>query len=243
MGQNVQLYLVLIVFAFSALSWAWNKFREYKQVQEVREATRRRREEELRTGRAAPPTASVGTPVAARTPNLEELAAKRQAQLEELRARQQAKSRPGQKPTPAARAASVPTPARRTLATPPSPRGPAPAKAPPRGRPVPPAPQAPARGRGTPKPPVRPPVVIGRPPAPVGRPAPGTRPAPRPAPRPTLIIQEEPEVVRPTLRSQHVEQVHEQLKVAPMRELLGSVNSLRQAIVLSEILAPPVSMR
>lgn len=82
MQGNYHLILVLIFFAFSALSWLIGKLREQAAIKKARDENRRAREEELRTGRVAePPAPTRGGELA----ELRELAAKRQEQLRQMR--------------------------------------------------------------------------------------------------------------------------------------------------------------
>jgi hypothetical protein len=82
MQGNYHLILVLIFFAFSALSWLIGKLREQAAIKKARDENRRARDEELRTGRVAEaPSQTRGGELA----ELRELAAKRQEQLRQMR--------------------------------------------------------------------------------------------------------------------------------------------------------------
>jgi colicin import membrane protein len=103
----IQFALLFLVFGFSAASWLYGKLREQAELKKMRDAQRRRREQELRTGRmtraqaeaeAAATAGAAGAGGAAtagakagssRDPEeLRRLAERRQAQLRELRERQ-----------------------------------------------------------------------------------------------------------------------------------------------------------
>lgn len=217
------------------------KINEQAELRRIEMERQRIRDEMLRTGRApaeaqsrestrsAPrPTPQGGA--AART-NLEEIAKRRQAQLEELRRRQQAAR---------AQASARPTPAR-----------PVPPTAP--GRP---GPQA----HPTPQPrPTAGPTPQARP-QPVRRPAPPAqrRPAPtRSAPTPRRPSRSRtPEVVPPAAIRKRQRRLGEvgglgSIEVVapptaatptPVR-IPRTTDAWRRAIVLSELLAPPVSLR
>lgn len=262
MGNHPQLIVLLVFFGLSALSWAVNKAREHKQVQQAREAQRRRREQELRTGREeqAQPTAG-GQGHSGPLPSLQELAAKRQAQLEELRARQQAKARGASVATGAAATRPAPQPRPAMRPAPPAPGVPRPPRKPTPAvtRPAPPAatpvPQTGPRGRSgrpapparAPKAPARRPIVIGQPPA-----------------KPAKTTPKPPQVVEPVRKPGLAEStgVSDDFGESTTRGLLGGLApefqpepvggpktgsftpaAMRRAIILSEILAPPVSMR
>lgn len=84
------LWMLLIFFGLSALSWVVGKMREQATIRKQKEEARQRYEEQLRTGRDAEPgpqrTVSPQTPVPA------DLAERRQAQLRELRRQQQGRT-------------------------------------------------------------------------------------------------------------------------------------------------------
>jgi len=104
------LITILLFFGFTFLSWLFGKLKEQAEVNKQRQATQRRREEMLRTGRGVQPQPA-GGPYAVRRPegqpqaamSAEELASRRQAQLramreEQLRRLRQGAQRPGQGP-------------------------------------------------------------------------------------------------------------------------------------------------
>jgi hypothetical protein len=81
-GGNYHLILVLLFFAFSAVSWVVGKLREQAAIKKARDEMKRARDEELRTGRAvAQPAPTRGGELA----ELRELAMKRQQQLQQMR--------------------------------------------------------------------------------------------------------------------------------------------------------------
>jgi hypothetical protein len=81
-GGNFHLIIVLLFFAFSAISWVVGKLREQAAIKKARDEMKRTRDEELRTGRAvAPPAPTRGGELA----ELRELAMKRQQQLQQMR--------------------------------------------------------------------------------------------------------------------------------------------------------------
>lgn len=90
--QNPQLYIFLLIIAFSVLQWIFRKVQEQRAIKKVEQAREREKLERLRTGRVeseqsrAPDTSS-DPEVAVRT-RLEELAERRRRQIEELRRRQ-----------------------------------------------------------------------------------------------------------------------------------------------------------
>lgn len=90
--QNNQLYFLLLFLALSAGSWVVGQLREKAQIKKARDAARRKYEEQLRTGRTeedVPPT------LVASAPSSQDLFQKRQAQLRDLR-RQQEQARSAQ---------------------------------------------------------------------------------------------------------------------------------------------------
>lgn len=266
--NNPQFLVLLIFFALSGLSWAVNKAREQKQIKQAREAQHRRREEELRTGRASgEEDGSVGP--SAPLPSLQELAAKRQKQLEELRARQQAKARDGGRPGPVARpipgstvrqapptVPNAPRPVR--SATPPIPV-PRPAGSPGRGVPKPARGSQPPRpiGQGVPGPPrgrgaaKRKPIVIGSAPAKPRTPAPvrrieDDRPVRRGIAASLDMITDDfgESSTKGLLTDIHAESMGVTAETTNLVEKgMLSRASLRQAIIMNEVLSPPVSLR
>lgn len=117
MGNNLQFWVFVVVFAFSGMSWVVRKLQEQAAIKAAKDREARRREEILRTGRdpAAGEGASEGSLDDAQA-RLRELAQRRQEQLRELRKREQA----GGGETAAARPA-VPQPAQAPQAPRPAP--------------------------------------------------------------------------------------------------------------------------
>lgn len=252
--NNPQFVVLLIFFGLSGLSWIMNKLREQKQIKQINDARRKRREEELRTGRSTPASpggdsSQQGEPL----PSLEELAARRQRQLEELRARQQAKARQGGKATPPVVRPTGTVPQSRPTIRPAPPVAPPQAPQPP-VRPIPPSPaQRVPTGRAKPGAPKRRQIVIGSPP----------KPKPQPS-RPTPI--REAEQPSRTLRAlASTTGVSDEFGEATTHGLLTNIHAeatgsqdsgvgiagvgafsrdaMRRAIIMSEVLSPPVSMR
>jgi hypothetical protein len=131
LGNYIQLLVLLLVFAASAIGWVWRKYQEQREIQRIERDRERRRMEGYRTGKfdtdVAPTTFGVdtqqpkptmqapGSPTipaggtAAPTAEdvkrrLAELAERRRAELEALRKRGQSGA-----PAPAAPAAPAPT--------------------------------------------------------------------------------------------------------------------------------------
>lgn len=101
MGTNYQVWIFVLLAAFSAISWAVKKLQEQAAIKAAQEREARRSDEILRTGRDPQAQAE-----AARAPGslddaqarLRELAQRRQAQLRELRKREQAQGQQGAPP-------------------------------------------------------------------------------------------------------------------------------------------------
>ncbi len=114
-GNLVNLLVFALVIGAPALSWIVGKMKEAAEMKRLRDVSRRRMDEQLRTGRAAEdadpeaaptPTAQPAKP--ARTASdLQALAQRRQAQLRALRQRQAGAPAPAAPPT--VRARPVPT--------------------------------------------------------------------------------------------------------------------------------------
>ena len=103
----VQVWFIIGVFFFSALSAVGKKLSELKQARAIQQERQRRMNEAMRTGRPIPdPSEEQAAEVEARKQRLAELQKRREAQLEELRRRRQemlARQRSGtatQGPTP-----------------------------------------------------------------------------------------------------------------------------------------------
>ncbi len=101
MPQNYQVWIFVLLAAFSAISWVVKKLQEQAAIKAAQEREGRRSDEILRTGRDPQAQAE-----AARAPGnlddaqarLRELAQRRQAQLRELRKREQAQGQQGAPP-------------------------------------------------------------------------------------------------------------------------------------------------
>lgn len=115
MGNNLQFWVFVIVFAFSGISWVVRKLQEQAAIKAAKDREARRREEILRTGRdpAAGDGASEGSLDDAQA-RLRELAQRRQEQLRELRKREQAGGGEAATPRPAAPQSTQPSQAPRT---------------------------------------------------------------------------------------------------------------------------------
>lgn len=82
-GNYTQLFIILAAFGLSFLSWLIGKLKEQAQIKRMRDQIQRQQEAELRTGRSSQPVAQPSR--GAELQELKELAARRQAQLRELR--------------------------------------------------------------------------------------------------------------------------------------------------------------
>ncbi|TVQ75779.1 MAG: hypothetical protein EA380_10060 [Phycisphaeraceae bacterium] len=239
--QNLFQYLFpLLIIGLPALSWIFQKLNENYQAKKEQEAERRRQEESLR--QTVPITTRREMPEEEdpREQRRRELAARRAEQLRQLRERQEQRagtlvSQP-QAPAPP-RPAGLPRP---------------PAQASPGGiTPVPPRP-----GMPTTRPPVRRPQQA-RPTQQTGQPQRSARPARQPAAppgRPQITALPDPALTtyqaELAARSQSVTaseigQSGDELPTARSGRaaaLLGTLD-LRQAIILTEILGKPSSMR
>lgn len=100
MQNNPQIWVVLIVLAFSGISWLFRVLKEQAEKKNAEQARQRRIEELLRTGRDpnqqgdAPTAAPATEPLDSAQARLREIAARRQAQLRELRRKQQGAGTP-----------------------------------------------------------------------------------------------------------------------------------------------------
>ena len=92
MGNNSQLIILLIFATISALSWVFGKLKEQSELKRARDEARRKRDEELRTGRVEQPSPTSRMPPTPAQVRAQDMAARRQAQLEELRRQQQART-------------------------------------------------------------------------------------------------------------------------------------------------------
>lgn len=242
--NNSQFLIFAVVILFSILGTVGKKLKEKQDERQVSMERRRREAERLRTGRVEEPNEPDQASAAAeRQRRLDQLAESRRRQLEELRRRR------------AAAAAGTAAPSTATTQTPtaaPAPPRPAPRPA---QRPTPSRPpqQAPARS-----------------PAPRPRPTPQSRPTPTPAQRAQqrqerASLSRAPELANtpkkrpvaetpaPSRRPGAVSSrgdAAERTMPAPAGQL-GTLSSLRglsraelrRAIILTEVLAPPVSER
>lgn len=232
MGQNfVQFLILALAVGAPVLSWLAGKIKEAHELKRLRDTARKNYEEQLRTGRAPaqPPAATTEQAKPARTAaDLQALAERRQQQLRELRERQI-----GQAPATAPSAPRAPS-------TQPVQR---PTRAPGVRRPMP-------GGKPGGTSPVRP--VAVRSPKQVREsardPARSDAPARRDAQAPTPPGVQ---AVRPALVQAMVQQhvaAAEPAKGGPpvpmgMRSIAPTRQELRRAIVLSELLNRPVSLR
>ncbi len=255
--NNAQILIFLVIIGSSVFGWVFKQLKEQAELKRIENERQRRKLEELRTGRVdepdrpipaqtrvpTPRTSSQTTPQptqASRTSSagqtrLEEIAARRQAQLAELRRRraeQLAKARSG-----GSQPQSPPTsqPGRQP---PRQPAGPAQRPAP---RPV-PVQQAPQKPRATIN---RAPLSQGNPPQ---------------APMPSRRRRSKDKPPRETVEQHHldvaIDDRHLESRLGTSAGAKPAVSShagdlrdmlqgprIRDAILLSEILAPPVSMR
>lgn len=213
----IKLIFFLIVFGFSFLSWVFRKLQEQAAKKKARDAVERRKLESLRTGR------TISEPVAVPTDPAEaarQEAAKRRAQIEELRRRQQERVRQ--------QAAAKTAPPTARPSTPPRDR--------PVARPLPPIVKIP--GSTGPTVPQTRPLPTPKP----ARPAPKRPVAKRPEPKP------EPRRIAAPLTTQ------QPAPTAPAPAGPAGVSGAqpdrprtpadwRRAIIMNEILSPPVSVR
>ncbi len=235
MWNQPHFWVLLVFIGLSFLQWMIRKSQEQAAINRKRQEAMRKREEQLRTGRdpddeqqksrpAQPTPASAEA--AARQARLREL---RQKQLEELRLRN-ARNRAGSTP------ANVEVRAPQRTAQP-----------------------QPSTARGRPTPPTVARPTATTPPARTPRPAPD-----RSAPRPRHASQQAPELkkrpaapqtktpLRDTTTARAFPQATEPVAppptpiAAPSHRPIGPAltpEDWRRAIVLSEVLAPPMSMR
>lgn len=227
--MSTQFIILLIFGGISMLSWVLGKLREQAELKRARDEARRRREEELRTGRSGDAPDSMDARQTAARTRAQELAARRQAQLEQLRRQQQARAQvtlPGgvvivRNPPPPPAPTRAPSPARR----PPSPAGPTGIPVPPRRSTVRPTPAS----RGAPGPRPTPPTAAPPPRAPAPRPAPPRVEAPDFFDRDNSRRGRQGPSVRDLLRGS---------AGAP-----AGAGNLRALIGAMEVLGPPVALR
>ncbi len=236
MGQNinVNLIIVLIILFAPVARLLWAKIQRARANRQVRRESERLQEESLRTGRVFTAPAGPGQPPVNQTPEMRTLAERRQAQIRALREQQANRGRqiPPRTtvllPTSPGYPTTLPGAPFRPVAAPPgarpTPGAPVPVGVPvrqaQRGRQSPPARREAQRGAG--QQPFRggargapPPQAASGPERTTLREAPVTESAP-PAPRPS--------------------------SEAVLGGTLG-VDDLRRAVVLREILDPPLAMR
>lgn len=248
---HISVLVYIGVLLFPAIVAVGKKLQEQKETRRVTQERERRRHEVLRTGRANTPEPAAPrpalSPAAARQQRLQELAEKRRAQLEEIRRRREG--------APAARTSAPPRPNAPSRPTA-RPQAPRPSPQPqqrtsaqrPQARPAPPRPTTPVQ-----RAPARRPQPVPR-----AQPSIGVRRAPRPAPSPAIGAERrdvaslssatEAPVHRTEVGSRAARALRE--SPAPGSHLFGSRGAsgigrldLRRAIVLAELLGPPVSMR
>lgn len=242
-GSSIHLILILLVFGASALSWVIGKLREQAAVKRMKDEARRRTDEELRTGRItdAPAEPSRSSELA----ELRELAARRQQQLQQMRQTQ--KQTAAQRREDAARG-PAPVPIRSTPSQP-SPRPGVPGF--PGKRPA-PASGGPGVPGGASQQPrtrvldVRVPTKKAKESAPF--------PVPVPVPETTRVrrlVADTPSTAAGTTQSAAFPGGDDDRRAAPVgfSAILGlrpgtrDPGALRRALVLSEILGPPVASR
>lgn len=229
MNNWIQILIPVAVILGPLLGQLIKKLNEQAELKKIELERERVRDELLRTGRSpdgvvvqaterarlpAPKPAPQGG-AAART-NLEEIARRRQAQLEELRRRQQAaRVQPTVRPQPTVRAPAPPAgaPARSPIQAAPPTR---------RAQPAPRQQARPARPKG--KQPIR-----------TIRPAGGAGPAPSGYSGPSTTLAQLGTLTNTSSVPAPARQ--------PAMRLPGSVSEWRRAIVLAEVLGPPVSLR
>lgn len=239
-GIPIQLWVVIAVFSFSAIGSIAKKLKQQAEQRKLDGRRKRAEYEAVRTGQTAPPEPDVSSEEAERRRRLEQLAAQRKAQLEELRRRREAQRQQQQRPMPPVQTSTTapPPPARRT--TPPTPARP---QAQPR-----PVPQRQSPQRPSPQP---------RPQAPqrvsveerVRREAYRRQQAAAQPPKPQAPSAILPERVLLAEQAAEFErQAALAAKAAPPvpHGIAGAVRTragLRQALILSEVLGPPMAAR
>ncbi len=226
LGNNIQIVIFLGFIALSVFGSIAKQLAEKKAERKIAMDRRRREMDALRTGGSVddldePQDTSEA---AQRQQRLAELAERRRQQLEELRKRR-ASAGTSAPPVPSAPPRSIPVPTPR-----PTPR---------------PAPGAPT-ARPTPRP-----VPTARPTPPRPMPGPSSIPSPQPATQRRRSGKPEPSRREMPAPSAAITEGaigssgnDRQTKSHPLGVLKGMNNfELRRAIVLSEVLAPPVSER
>jgi hypothetical protein len=225
--QWINLIVIALIVGFSALSWLARKLQEQAARKRALEEIERRRAELLRTGKD--PGVVVEPVLSAQEARLQEIAARRQAQLQELRRRAQMRQQQGGSVT--ARVPGLPPRASTPVPVPMPRPAPSPRPVPIARPPAPAPPRTPSRGPVEParRPRSAPPAAVPRP----ARPA-----AIRPAPRPEVIGES------------HAERLVPDVPLEPPRPKAGhrrwsprSAAEWRRAVVLAEILGPPVGRK
>ena len=253
MPNGLSLLIVFLTVVLPALSWAIGKMRDQMELKRKRDEWLRQREEALRTGRpvegeegaAAPATASRASEVEARQRQLQELAARRQEQIRKIQEQQRQRS------TAVRTQGSSPSgsPAQ---GAPPTPRPATPRPARPGQRPQPGVPYSPSNRPARQGPPT--PRAVQQPPVPEPGAAPKrqldargkaeTQEKMHELKRRQLVLAEER---RKRLGMGRLSRGRTQTESRQRKSLgvLGELNhkELRRAIVLSEVLAPPLSLR
>lgn len=256
-----QFWPIIIVLGLSAASWIFQRLKEQSEVKKSQDQLRRRVEDELRTGRAAPE--SQPTP-RADAQALQDLAARRQAQLRELRMRQAGQGAGG----PVVARAPQGTPGGPVL-TPPRAASSGPIIVPGPGRPTAPTPRQPANppspggpGRISPRAPRPTAPAAARPPSPQPVPAGLARsrtPAAPPPNTPGIQVRQPASdddaswsalTLRTVPTPSTVITGRTTAETSGLRRLVSLMDSgrsdrerLAQAIVINELLSKPVSMR
>lgn len=252
-----ELVIILFVFASSAIGWFWKKLKEKSAESRVAEQRELQRQESLRTGRSVPP-ATFNTPGSSIDPTsaqdearrrLQELAQRRRAELEALAREVQQRS------------ARSPTPPMPTVAAPkPQPSRQVPQAT--RRVELPPELQRldPMRGMAT-KPQAKSRETRQTTPDQVrNKPQPHSQPKPRPNPQPVRPVQaadssthrrvaDVPPPPADKIRADRAAAATAAVGAGlvafmrPGQEALPTAGDLRRAIVMSELLGPPVGLR
>ncbi len=245
---TIQIILIILFVGSSVVTAIAKKLREQRDIKRIQEARARQREEELRTGRT-----SAGTPARATRPaqpqarsqtqtvvrtkpspsqrpvptssddpkqRLKELAERRRAQLEELRRKQSGQPAP-QARQQQARPAAQPQPQRRATPQP---------RSQPKQKPV-------SKSSQQRREKVRPTAAESRRKPPASQQGRTTRPK-QAAPKTAGAVPARAGRLRPTHRTS--------VQTRGPSPLLGDLrdrDTLRRAIIMTEVLAPPVAMR
>ncbi len=242
-GNIIQILIVLLFVGSSFFGWVVKELQKQAERKRMEAEIQRRRTEALRTGRVeaetkpAAPARTTASQTPAQPASLEEIAARRQAQLDELRRRraQQAAQQAARQRAQASAQAGAPAGRPQTQPVPVQRRTPAPPQRSPR------QPQATRPQAGTTQGGLRPVQAPTRPrqaPAPVAAPK-RRRPQPE---RVTEHVQDHGfDELSAKARPAFVH--HDSALMSAVIPARLTHADMRRAIVLSEILAPPVSMR